>query len=55
MNRRVASFQDKYIPFLALKMAAAVHTGPDLEIKTKCQRGAELSDQTEVLVDSGWR
>ena len=36
-------------------MAAEVHTGPDLEIKTKCQRGAELLDQTEVLADIGWR
>ena len=25
-------------PFLALKMAAAAHTGPELETKTKCQK-----------------
>ena len=44
------------IPFLALKMAAAVvHTGPELENKTNCQKRAELSDQAEGLADSGWR
>ena len=40
------------IPFLANKMAAAVHTGPELETKTNCQKWAELSDQAEVLADS---
>ena len=43
------------IPFLALKMPAAVHTGPELETKTNCQKRAELSDQAEVLAESGWR
>ena len=32
-------------------MAAAMHTGPELETKTNCQIGAELSDQAEVLAD----
>ena len=36
-------------------MAAAVHTGPELETKTNCQKRAELSDQAEVLAESGWR
>ena len=43
------------IPFLALKMDAAVHTGPELETKTNCQIEVELSDLAEVLADSGWR
>jgi hypothetical protein len=41
------------IPFLALKMTTTVHTGPELETKTNCQKRAELSDQAEVLADSG--
>ena len=32
-------------------MAAAMHTGPELETKTNCQIEAELSDQAEVLAD----
>ena len=46
MNRRVATSSKKSIT-LVLKIAAAMHTGPEL----KTQR-AELSDCTEVLADS---
>ena len=41
--------------FLALKMAAAVHTGPELKTKANCQKRAELSDWAEVLAERGWR
>ena len=47
MNRRVVLFQKCItLPFLALKMAVVVHTGPGLETKTSHQKRAELSDQT---------
>ena len=34
-------------------MAATVHTRPELETKTNCQKRAELSYQADVLADNG--
>ena len=40
---------------MALKMAASVHTRPELETKTNCQKRVELSDLAEVPADNGWK
>ena len=52
MNRRVASFQEKSMyysnSFLALKMAAAVHTGPELKTQTNCQKRAEKGRTVKI-------